>query len=71
MCYALVGLIKKLLQPIKKKCDIFFVPNENGATDSNYVVAKQVAEAINTNMKIVPIDHFNDALHYLQQLDPK
>lgn len=65
------GIDKKVVAAHKKNCDIFFVPNENGATDSNYVVAKQVAEAINTNMKIVPIDHFNDALHYLQQLDPK
>lgn len=65
------GIDKKVIAAHKSKCDVFFVPNENGADDSNYNVAKQVANDIQSNMKIVPIDHFSDALNYLQQLEEK
>lgn len=65
------GIDKKVVAAHKKGCDIFFAPYENGEDDSNYVVAKQVAEQINTSMKIVPVDHFNDALNYLNKLDYK
>lgn len=62
------GIDKKIVAAHKRGCDIFFAPHENGATDSNYVVAKQIAEQIKTDMKIVPVDHFNDALDYLKDL---
>lgn len=65
------GVDKKVVAAHKKGCDIFFVPYENGEKDSNYEVAKQVAKQINTPMKIVPVDHFNDALQYLKKLPPK
>src|SRR5699024_7129156 len=65
------GVDKKVIAAHKKECDIFFVPNEQGQEDSNYVVAKQTAEQINTDMKIVRVDHFNDVLDYLEKLEPK
>lgn len=62
------GIDKKVVAAHKKGCDIFFVPNENGEDDSNYSIAKQTAEQLNTNMEIVPVDHFEDALNYLNNL---
>lgn len=65
------GIDKKVVAAHKKKCDIFFVPHENGRKDSNYEVAKKTAEAIGTEMEIVPIDHFSETLNYLEQLEHK
>ena len=62
------GIDKKVVAAHRKGCDIFFAANENGRKDSNYEVAKQTAEQIGTDMKIIPVDTFEDALHYLQQL---
>jgi len=61
------GVDKKVVAADRENCDIFFVPNEQGAPDSNYEVAKATAEDIGTDMEIVPVDHFEDALDYLQQ----
>lgn len=63
------GIDKKVIAADKEGCDIFFAPNEEGAKDSNYSVAKQTAEEIGTDMKIVPVDTFEDALDYLQGLN--
>lgn len=65
------GIDKKVVAANRQEIDIFFAPNESGEKDSNYQVAKETAEKINTSMKIVPVDTFEDALHYLEQLDPK
>lgn len=65
------GIDKKVIAADDEGCKIFFAPNENGAEGSNYQVAKKTAEEIGTDMKIVPVDTFEDALHYLQELEPK
>ncbi|HLR71943.1 MAG TPA: S16 family serine protease, partial [Pseudogracilibacillus sp.] len=65
------GVDKKVVAAHKKDIDIFFAPYEQGDDDSNYELAKQTAKAIKTNMEIVPIDTFADALTYLDQLEPK
>lgn len=65
------GVDKKVVAAHKKGCDIFFVPNEEGAVNSNYQVAKETAEKIKTNMEIVPVDTFEDALTYLENLERK
>ncbi|GGB45032.1 PDZ domain-containing protein [Virgibacillus dakarensis] len=62
------GIDKKVIAADDEGCKIFFAPNENGAPDSNYEVAKKTAEEIGTDMKIVPVDTFDDALQYLQNL---
>ncbi|ASK63600.1 hypothetical protein CFK37_16255 [Virgibacillus phasianinus] len=62
------GIDKKVIAADDEGCKIFFAPNENGAEGSNYEVAKKTAEEIGTDMKIVPVDTFEDALHYLQKL---
>lgn len=63
------GVDKKVIAADKKGCDIFFAPHENGSDQANYVIAKQVADEIESEMVIVPVDHFNDALNYLKQLE--
>lgn len=60
------GVDKKVVAADQAGCDIFFVPNENGSETANAVVAKETAEDIKTSMEIVPVDHFNEALTYLQ-----
>lgn len=65
------GIDKKVIAADDEGCKIFFAPNENGAEGSNYQVAKKTAEEIGTDMKVVPVDTFEDAIHYLQDLEPK
>lgn len=65
------GVDKKVVAAHKKGIEIFLVPNEAGREGSNYQVAKQKAEEIKTDMKIVPIDTFAEALDYLSELESK
>lgn len=62
------GIDKKIVAADKEGIDIFFAPNENGANNSNYQLAVNTAEDINADMEIVPVDTFEDALDYLNQL---
>jgi len=64
------GIDKKVIAADQEGCDIFFAANENGAADSNYQSALQAAEEIGTDMEIVPVDTFDDALQYLRNLEP-
>lgn len=65
------GVDMKVVAAHKKGIEIFIVPNESGREGSNYEVAKQKAEEIKTDMKIVPVDNFEEALDYLKALDSK
>ncbi|GAA0445928.1 protease DdcP [Lentibacillus halophilus] len=65
------GVKKKVIAADDEGCAIFFAPNENGANDSNYEAAMEAADDIGTDMTIVPVDTFSDALNYLQQLQAK
>ncbi|MEN1966987.1 SepM family pheromone-processing serine protease [Lentibacillus sp. N15] len=62
------GIDKKVIAADKEGCKVFFAPNEDGAKDSNYQVAKKTAEEIGTSMKVVPVDTFDDAVDYLEKL---
>ncbi|CQR47807.1 Lon protease 1 [Paraliobacillus sp. PM-2] len=62
------GIDKKVVAADEEGCDIFFAPNESGVKDSNYHVALQTAKEINSSMKIVPVDTFDDAIEYLSNL---
>lgn len=68
---AIGGVDKKVVAADKAGCEIFFAPNEKDSSTSNYALAKETADKINTDMVIVPIDTFEEALTYLQNLDPK
>jgi Lon-like protease len=65
------GIQQKVVASDKKGCDIFFAPNEHGDENSNYLQAKAVAEDIESKMKIIPVDSFEEALDYLKNLEPK
>lgn len=66
--YPIGGVDKKVVSAEREGMDIFFVPNEGGNADSNYVAAIQKAEEIDAAMEIVPVDTFEDALDYLAEL---
>lgn len=65
------GIKQKVVAADKAGAEIFFAPYEEGAKNSNYKNALVAAEDINTDMKIVAIDTFDDALKYLEKLEPK
>src|SRR5690625_2900475 len=65
------GIDKKVVAADKAGCEIFFAPYEAGAEDSNYELAKKTAEDIGTDMEIVPIDTFQEAITYLEELPEK
>lgn len=65
------GIEQKVVAADKAGADIFFAPNEAGAKDSNYRAAVKTAKDIDTKMKIVPVDTFDEAIAYLEKLKPK
>ncbi|WP_163536705.1 SepM family pheromone-processing serine protease [Gracilibacillus sp. YIM 98692] len=65
------GVDKKVIAADREGCAYFFAPNQRGMEGSNYQVAKKVAEEIGTDMEIVPVDHFDDAVEFLHQLAEK
>jgi Lon-like protease len=65
------GIEQKIVAADKVGAEIFFAPNEKGSNDSNYLAAVKTAEDINTKMKIVPVDTFEEAVNYLIHLKPK
>jgi len=65
------GIDKKVVAAHRAGIDLFFAPSENGKSDSNYIEAKHTAESLDTDMKIIPVDTFDDALEYLDKINPK
>ncbi|QAS51114.1 SepM family pheromone-processing serine protease [Halobacillus litoralis] len=65
------GIDKKVVAASNHGAQIFFAPNEEGREGSNYEVAKETAEDIGTDMKVVPVDSFQDAIDYLKELEAK
>jgi Lon-like protease len=63
------GIKQKVVAAHQSGADYFLAPNENGEEGSNYSEAVKVAKDIGTNMKIIPVDTFTDALQFLEQLD--
>ncbi|WVE35935.1 S16 family serine protease, partial [Priestia megaterium] len=64
------GISQKIVAADKEGAEIFFAPNEKGAAGSNYREAVKTAKKINSDMKIVPVDSFSDAVTYLEKLKP-
>lgn len=61
------GIDKKVVAADEEGASVFFAPNEEGAEDSNYKIAAQTAEDIGTDMEIVPVDTFQEAVDYLKK----
>jgi PDZ domain-containing protein len=64
------GIDFKVVAAHKAGAHIFFAPNEKGAKNSNYQIAVKTAKDIGTDMKIVPVDTFDEAVAYLEKLKP-
>lgn len=69
--YRIGGIDKKIVTADRKGIDIFFAPYEDGREDSNYNLAKKTAEEIDSDIEIVPVDTFQDAIEYLEELSVK
>lgn len=65
------GIDQKVVAADKAGKDIFFAPNQNGASNSDYKNAVKTAKDIDSNMKIVPVDTMQDAIDYLNKLKAK
>ncbi|KKI93956.1 hypothetical protein WQ54_01490 [Bacillus sp. SA1-12] len=65
------GISQKIVAADHAGMDIFFAPNENNSPTSNYKEAIKAGEKINTDMKIIPIDTFDEALEYLMNIKEK
>lgn len=62
------GIDHKIVAADEEGADIFFAPNEEGREGSNYKEALKIKEQIDSDMIIVPVDTFEDAIEYLQTL---
>jgi PDZ domain-containing protein len=65
------GISQKIVAADNAGIDIFFAPNEKGSPTSNYHEAIEAGEKIKTDMKIIPIDTFDEAVTYLMKLKEK
>ncbi|MGN7477220.1 SepM family pheromone-processing serine protease [Solibacillus silvestris] len=74
------GIEKKVVSADKEGIDIFFAPDDeiteamleyNPSITSNYELAHKTAEEIDSSMKIIPVKTIDDALEYLNELQPK
>lgn len=69
--YPIGGVDKKVVAADNEGSDVFFVPYEQGREGSNYDEAVKAAKKIKTKMDIVPVDTFEEALLYLENLEER
>ncbi|GAE29133.1 SepM family pheromone-processing serine protease [Halalkalibacter hemicellulosilyticus] len=65
------GAPQKVVAADRAGADYFLVPNDAGASQSNYEEALAAAEDIGAEMEIIPIDTFEEALEFLASIPPK
>ncbi|KOO40756.1 SepM family pheromone-processing serine protease [Priestia koreensis] len=65
------GISQKIVAASDSGAEIFFAPAEGGRKDSNYNEAVKTAKKIDTKMKIIPVNTFDDAIAYLNKLKDK
>ena len=65
------GIEQKIVAADKADAEIFLAPNEKGEEESNYKLALQTAKDIGSTMKIIPINTFDEAVLYLENLKAK
>lgn len=63
------GIDKKVIAADKENIDILFAPSLKTHHASNYEVAKETADEINSDMEIIPVETFEDARDYLKTVD--
>ncbi|MDK1726203.1 SepM family pheromone-processing serine protease [Dellaglioa algida] len=71
------GIDKKIVAADKENVSIFFAPNNELSSAelksdpnalNNYQLAKKTAKQIGSNMKVIPVKKFSDALNYLENI---
>ncbi|MCT8139041.1 PDZ domain-containing protein [Anaerobacillus sp. CMMVII] len=65
------GVKQKVIAANRAGAEYFLAPNEFGSPTSNYLDAVEVVKSLKTTMKIIPIDTFEQALEFLESLEPK
>lgn len=65
------GIDKKVIAADKKDIEFLFAPSMETHDISNYDEAKQTANEIDSDMEIIPVETFQDALDYLKTVDQK
>jgi PDZ domain-containing protein len=65
------GVEFKIYAAAQEDVDIFFVPKDLQTHDTNEKKAKEAAEQIKTDMRVIPIANFKDAMEYLKRMEPK
>jgi Lon-like protease len=65
------GIHQKVIAADKVGAEIFLAPNQHAKQGSNYQIALKTANDIGTDMKVVPVDTFDEAIHFLGSLEPK
>jgi len=72
------GIDKKVVTAVQDDADYFLAPDDeitsemkesNPKVKSNYQVAKEKAETMDTDMEVIPVKDFNDAVEFLNQLN--
>ncbi|SFP04064.1 SepM family pheromone-processing serine protease [Salibacterium halotolerans] len=63
------GISEKIVAAENSGVDIFFAPDTSAAEPSNYEQAEKTASDINADMKVVPVQHMEDAITYLNNMD--
>jgi PDZ domain-containing protein len=60
------GISQKIITSTMNGMDIFFVPHLSDDEYDNYIVAKKTLEELHSDMVLVPVTTFQDALDYLE-----
>lgn len=65
-----IGAIRqKLLTAVTNNIDIFFVPHRSDSESDNYIQALEIYESLNTDMILVGVANFDEALAYLDSIE--
>lgn len=67
------GIDQKVMAADNDGIEVFFAPDDKpeGGGESNYETAKATAEKIGTDMEVVPVKTVDDALAFMEKLQPK
>jgi len=63
---AIAGIRQKIITSVMNGMDVFFVPHLSDSETDNYIVALQTLEELHSDMVLVPVTTFDDALSYLE-----
>ncbi|MBU9711236.1 SepM family pheromone-processing serine protease [Evansella tamaricis] len=62
------GVKQKVIASHNAGAAYFLAPNEGGSPESNYAIAQETADSLKTDMVVVPVDTFEEALEFLRNL---